>query len=198
MTRAIPLLALAVATALVLTACGGAAPSPTTPPVTGGGGAPSPAAGSQPSAASEPVDASEASGGEASGDAGGPIGGDIGDRSKGSIQVQISGDLTASVDLPYAPILARLLVDGPKSAYLPFTDTVKGTLFLTLTDGGLLVQYAGPDQIGVTNGATPCDLHLDTLDASGAKGRFSCTGMMLVKNDGVGTVSMTGTFEGHQ
>jgi hypothetical protein len=182
----------------VLTACGSTASSPASSGG-GGAGASSPAGTSQPPAATEPADASESTDGEPSGDAGGPIGGDIGDRSKGSIQAQISGGLTASVDLPYAAVLARLLVDGPNTAYLPFTDPDNGTLFLTVTQGGLLVQYAGPDQTGLTSAGTPCELHLDKLDGSSAKGSFTCKAMMLVKSDGtIGTADMTATFEGHQ
>ncbi len=155
-------------------------------------------AGGQDSAPSEPAATPEDGAGASGGGGGGPIGGDVGDRSRGSVQAQISGGLTASVDLPYAPALARLLVDGPDTAYLPFTDPAQGTLFLTVANGGLLVQYVGPDQVGVTNGATPCEFHLDTLDAKNAKGTFTCKGMLLVKNDGMGSADMTGGFEGHQ
>lgn len=186
-----------VATTLLLIGCGSSAASsaPSTPAVSqapaGGGGG-----GSQP--ASEPTEVATTDPGAAGSNGGGPIGGDVGDRSKGSVQAQISGGLTASVDLPYAPVLARLLVDGPDTAYLPFTDPAQGTLFLTVANGGLLVQYVGPDQVGVTNGAAPCEFHLDTLDAKNAKGTFTCKGMLLVKNDGMGNADMTGSFEGHQ
>jgi hypothetical protein len=185
-----------VAVVASLVGCGSSAGSATS------AGAPTAAAttGSAPSEpAAAPSDLS-ASGdpGNGSGNGGGPIGGDIGDRSKGSAQAQISGGLTASVDLPFAAAAAQLLAQGPGTAYLPFTDPTNGTLFLTITEGGLLVQYAGPEQVGLTNGGTPCELHIDTLDAKSAKGTFTCKGMLLVKNDGMGNADMTGSFEGHQ
>jgi hypothetical protein len=189
-----------VATLFLLIGCGSAA----------GSGAPSAGPAGTPAAASsvaasddqtqpgEAVPSENAGGPDASSDGGGgPIGGDLGDRSKGSIQAHITGGLTADVDLPFAPSLAQLLVNGPNTAYLPFTDVTNGTIFLTLADSGLLVQYAGPDQVGLTNGGTPCELHLDSLDKGGAEGTFTCKGMLLVKNDGMGSADMTATFEGH-
>ena len=177
-------LVLPVATMLVALGCGAStgstapsAPAPTPVPTT------APASGD---------------GAGASDAGGGPIGGDIGDRTKGSVKAQVSGDLTASIDLPFAPGAARLAVDGPNTGYLPFTDPTNGTLFLTIADSGLLIQYAGPDNVALTNGAQPCELHLDSLDASGAKGSFTCKGMLLVRADAIGSADMTGTFEGHQ
>jgi hypothetical protein len=187
---------LLLATTLFLVGCGSSAGS-RAPSAPAAAPTDTPAATATEAAASEPDDATPT-------DAGSPdgtemIGTDQGDRSKGSIQAQLSGGLTTSLDIPYAASLSRLLVDGPNTGYLPFTDTEHGTMFLTIADSGLLVQYAGPDQTGITNGATPCDLHLDSLDASGAKGSFTCKGMLLVKGDGtIGSVDMTASFEGHQ
>lgn len=190
-------LVLPVAAVVLLAGCGASAGSAAPP-------APSaPAVATPATSAGDPAEPSvAATQGDGSGAVpsagGGPIGGDLGDRSKGSVQAQITGGLTSSVDLPFAPALARLLLDGPKTAYLPFTDPVSGTLFLTIADSGLLVQYAGPNQVALTNGATPCELHLDGLDGSGAKGTFSCKGMLLVKDGAMGSADMTGTFEGRQ
>jgi hypothetical protein len=186
-----------LAAMLLLAGCGSSAASPAPSTAAAASQAPTGAGGGASQPAAEPTDVATTDPGASVG--GGPIGGDIGDRSKGSAQAQISGGLTASVDLPYAPVLARLMLDGPNTAYLPFTDTTNGTLFLTITDAGLLVQYAGPDQVGITSGGTPCEFHLDTLDAKNAKGTFTCKGMLLVKADGgVGSADMTGSFEGHQ
>jgi hypothetical protein len=188
---------------VLLLGCGSSAgsPAPSSPVAGTPAATPTASTGGDDIEPSEPAATSGGGGSGASSDAGGsngPIGGDLGDRSKGSIQATVSGGLTASIDLPYAPALARLLTDGPKTGYLPFTDPTNGTVFLTITDGGLLVQYVGPDQVGLANGATPCDLHLDTLDATGAKGSFTCKGMLLVKNDSMGSADMTASFEGHQ
>ena len=128
----------------------------------------------------------------------GPIGGDIGDRTKGSAQAQITGGLTASVDLPFGAAAAQLLTQGPGTAYLPFTDPTNGTLFLTISGNQLLVQYAGPNDVGLTNGATPCDLKLDALDDSHAKGTFTCKGMLLIQGNAMGNADMSGSFDAHR
>jgi hypothetical protein len=168
-----------------------AAQAPGSSAASGGGGA-----ASQP--ASAPGDAATADPGASGSDGGGPIGGDVGDRTKGSVQAQISGGLTASVDLPFAAALAQLLTQGPGTAYLPFTDPVNGTLFLTISDSGLLVQYAGPNNVGLTNGATPCDLKVDALDAGQAKGTFTCKGMLLIQGNTMGSADMSASFEAHR
>ncbi len=127
----------------------------------------------------------------------GPIGGDIGDSSKGSVHAEVTGGLTSTIDIPFGAPAARFLVDGPNSAYLPYTDPVSGTLFMTITDGQLAIQYAGPNDVALASGGTPCELKLDSLDASGAKGSFTCKALMLIQGGNVGSADMTGTFEGH-
>jgi hypothetical protein len=178
---------LAILTGVMLVAigCGGSAgsPAPSTAPTQAGTDA-------------SPASSDEAPTGSSSGT--GPIGGDIGDRSKGSVQAQITGGLTSTVDLPFGAPAARFLVDGPGTAYLPYTDAVKGTMFLTVTGDQLAVQFAGPDNVALANGGTPCALKLDALDADHAKGSFTCKGMMLIQGDSVGTADVTGTFEGHR
>jgi hypothetical protein len=184
--------------AILLVACGGsAAVSPSAasqaiPPATANpdpGGA---------VASDDDGGAIASEGDDASGD-NGPIGGDIGDRAKGSAQARITGGLTASIDLPFGAALAQLLAQGPGTAYLPYTDPVNGTLFLTIASGNqLLVQYAGPNNVGLTNGATPCELKLDALDAGQARGSFTCKGMMLIQNDSIGSADMSGSFEAHK
>lgn len=199
-------LILTIATMLVLVGCGGSAGSQATSgPVARAGTS---AAGDVPSPTHDPGAATatphEGSGGVASpggagsSDGAGPIGGDIGDRSKGSVQAQITGGLTASIDLPFGALAAQLLGQGPGTAYLPFTDAAKGTLFLTIADNQLLVQYAGPNDVGLTNGATACELKLDALDNSQAKGTFTCKGMMLIQGGTIGSADMTGAFEAHR
>ena len=183
--------------ASLLVACGGSA----TASPSGASRATAPATASADaggSAASDDGGAAASEGAEGSGD-NGPIGGDIGDRSKGSAQAQISGGLTASVDLPFGAALAQLVAQGPGTAYLPYTDPVNGTLFLTISSGNqLLVQYAGPNNVGLTNGATPCELKLDALDAGQAKGSFTCKGMMLIQGESIGSADMSGSFDAHR
>jgi hypothetical protein len=189
-----------VATTLLLVGCGSSAASaaPSGPaaasqaPAAAGGGASQPAL--------EPTAVASTDPGAAGSDGGGgPIGGDIGDRSKGSVQARISGGYTASVDLPFGAALAQFGVSGTNTAYLPYTDVTNGTLFLTIGDGSqLLVQYAGPGGVGMTNGATPCELHIDTLDDHQAKGSFTCKGMLLIQGDAMGNADMTASFEGRK
>jgi hypothetical protein len=187
--------------ASLLAACGG---STAASPSGGSQGAPPASANPDPGGAAPSQDdggatASEGGDGPGASTDNGPIGGDIGDRSKGSVQAQITGGLTASVDLPFGAPLAQLLAQGPGTAYLPYTDPVNGTLFLTISSGNqLLVQYAGPNNVGLANGATPCELTLDALDAGQAKGSFTCKGMMLIQNDSIGSADMTGSFEAHR
>jgi len=204
-TRSSIRLILPIATALLLLGCGSSAgsatpaspaaqapgPSVATGASSGSGGGPS-----QP--ATEPAESAEGSIPAGGGASNGPIGGDIGDRTKGSVQAQISGGLTASVDLPFAAPLAQLPSQGPGTAYLPFTDAVNGTLFLTISDNQLIVQYAGPNNVGLTNGGTPCDLKVTALDAGQAKGTFTCKGMLLIKDNAMGSADMSGSFEAHR
>ena len=198
-------LVLPAAAMLLAFGCGGSASSAV--PSVAAANPPGASAGVDPSRpAAEPTDGATTdpgAGGDpgvgSSDNGGGPIGGDIGDRSKGSIQATVSGGYTASIDLPYGAALGNLLINGPNTAYLPFTDTTKGTLFLTISDGQrLLVQYAGPDNVGMTNGATPCSLTIDALDAGQAKGSFSCKAMMVIRGDSIAAADMAGTFEAHK
>ena len=184
-------LALAVSAVFVVAGCGASAatqaPQATAAAATDDGSQPT-----QPAATQAATTAPAASEGDEN-----AIGDSSGDRSKGSAQAQVTGGLTSSIDLPFSSS-SQFQASGPGTAYLAFTDPAKGTLFLTIADNGLLVQYAGPGDVALTNGATPCDLHVDSLDGSGAKGSFSCTGMLLVQGTTLGNADMSGTFEGHR
>jgi hypothetical protein len=169
----------------MLVACGGSAgATPTTPDDGGaaptqddGGGGEDPAAGTS-------VDP-------------GAYGGDVGDRSKGSVQAQITGGYTGSVDLPFAAPLAQFDLDDSDGAYLPFTDP-SSTLFMTITGGkDILLQYVHPDA-ALTSGATPCTLDVETLDDGQAKGSFTCKGMTLIQGETVGSADINGSFEAHR
>jgi len=189
-----------VAAMLLLLGCGSsagpaasssaAANAPVASPIAGGGAV-------EPSTG--PAASSGADAGAGSADlGGGPIGGTVGDRSKGSIQATVTGGYSASIDLPYGAALGNLGINGPNTAYLPFTDEKAGTVFLTISEGDqLLVQYAGPDNVGITSGATPCELHL-SMDATQAKGTFTCKGLMVIKGESIGSADMTGSFEAHK
>lgn len=118
-----------------------------------------------------------------------------GDRMKGSAQVQVTGGLTETIDLPFAAVLSLWESSGPGSAYLPFTDE-DAVLFMTFSGGQLLVQYARTSTgVGLTSGATPCTFTTEALDASNARGSFSCPDMTLIQGDVVGSADMDGTFE---
>ena len=144
-------------------------------------------------AASETPDADTP--GETPGDGGGTS---AGDRTKGSAQVQVSGGMTETLDLPFAAVLSLWVSSGPGTAYLPFTDS-DAVLFMTFNGGQLLVQYARSSTgVGLTSGATPCTFTTDVLDASNAKGSFSCKGMTLIQGATVGSADVSGTFEAHK
>lgn len=118
-----------------------------------------------------------------------------GDPTKGSAKVQVSGGLTETIDLPFAALLALWESNGPGSAYLPFTDE-DAVLFMTFAEDQLLVQYARTSTgVGLTSGATPCTFTTEVLDASNARGSFSCPGMTLIQGDVVGSADMSGTFD---
>jgi hypothetical protein len=190
-------------TMLLLLGCGSSAgsgvpstPAAATPPAAAGASQPAVAGGTSRPAGGEASEAAPDPGGSVDN---GPIGGDIGDRTKGSAQATVSGGYSASIDLPYGAPLGALLNNGPDTAYLPFTDVSHGTLFLTINAGRqLVVQFAGADNVGITNGDKPCELTIDALDAGQAKGSFTCKGMLVIKPDGMGSADMTGSFEAHR
>jgi hypothetical protein len=187
------LLMLGLLVALVAT-CGGTASgsagtstqTAAAPSVTGPAGGASPADGT---ATESPDDASETP------DDGGTS---AGDRTKGSAQVQVTGGVTETIDLPFAAVLSLWASSGPGSAYLPFTDS-DAVLFLTFNGGQLLVQYAKSSTgVGMTSGAAPCTFTTDVLDDSNAKGTFSCKSMTLIQAETVGSADISGTFEAHK
>ena len=106
--------------------------------------------------------------------------------------------MTETLDLPFAAVLSLWVSSGPGTAYLPFTDS-DAVLFMTFNGGQLLVQYARSSTgVGLTSGATPCTFTTDVLDASNAKGSFSCKGMTLIQGATVGSADVSGTFEAHK
>ena len=191
-TRTATRLLLPVAMSLFLVGCGASAGSraPSAPAAATDDTSPV----AQPAATSPAASQPDAG---ASGDDRNAIGDNSGDRSKGSARAQVTGGVTSSIDLPFSST-SQFLANGPGTAYLAFTDPTNGTLFLTIADNGLLVQYAGPGDVALTNGPTPCELHVDSLDGGGAKGSFSCKGMLMVHGTSMGNADMNGTFEGHR
>lgn len=173
----------------LVTACGGTATGSSAGPPSQTAAAPSVAG---PGGAASPDDVA-ASGTPATGG-----GTSAGDRTKGSAQVQVTGGITETIDLPFAAILSLWASSGPGSAYLPFTDS-DAVLFMTFNGGQLLVQYAKTSTgVGMTSGATPCTFTTDVLDGSTAKGTFSCKGMTLIQGEAVGSADISGTFEAHK
>lgn len=185
-------LILGLAIALV-GACGGAATASSAGAPSATAAAPS---GGNPGGAASPDDATETpDDATETPDDGGTS---AGDRTKGSAQVQVTGDVTESIDLPFAAVLSLWESSGPGSAYLPFTDS-DAVLFMTFNGGQLLVQYAKSSTgVGMTSGAAPCTFTTDVLDASNAKGSFSCKSMTLIRAESVGTADISGTFEAHK
>lgn len=182
----------------LLTACGGAptassAGAPSAPAAAPSAGNPGGAASPDDGTASETPDPGAPAGTPDDGGGTSP-----GDRAKGSAQVQVSGGLSETIDLPFAAVLALWESSGPGSAYLPFTDS-DAVLFMTFNGGQLLVQYAkSSTAVGLTSGATPCTHDLEVLDGSTAKGTFSCKGMTLIQGESVGSADISGTFEAHK
>ena len=63
----------------------------------------------------------------------------------------------------------------------------------------LVIEYARTSTgAGMTSGAQPCTLNVDILDASTAKGTFSCPRMTLIQGEAVGSADISGTFEAHK
>ena len=173
----------------LLVACGGSGAATQAPPDDGGG------------AIATPDDGGGGDGGEdpAGGESVDPgaFGGDAGNRSKGSVQAQISGGYTGSVDLPFVSELALFNPDGSGGAYMVFTDP-GSTMYLTLDgNGDLLIQYVHPDA-SLTASATPCKADIEAVDDNQAKGTFDCKSLTLLQGEQVGTADITGSFEAHR
>jgi hypothetical protein len=188
-----PRLGLLVGLITVVAACGGGTAGAST-------GTPAPGGASSPAGPSSPASV-DPGGEQQSPDGGAPSdsgGNSAGDPAKGSAKVTVTGGLNATLDLPFAAVLALWESSGPGSAYLPFTDG-DAVLFMTINAGQLLVQYATTSTgVGLTSGATPCTFSAETLDGSTAKGSFACKSMTLIQGQTVGTADVTGTFEAHK
>jgi len=187
-------LAATAALLALVVACGGGAATPAAADNAGGDVADSATQPPVDDAATPPADDGSSGGTDTGTDI--TDGTSIGDATKGSIKAEITGDLTSTIELPLGAPLAQFDVQGNDSAYLPYTDGAK-TLFLTFSDGQILVQYA-EDGTGITSGAVPCTVNMDSLDDGEVKGSFNCPDMMLIKGESIGSVDMTANFDAHR
>lgn len=176
MRRPSLLLVLTAVIGLVLAACA----SPAGSPGASGGGEPSSAAGSE-----APAGSDDGSGG----------GGGGGGSASGSLVYDISGDYSASGELPYQSIMGGYL-DLQGVTYLPFAETESSdeVAFITLSDEQNIFAF-GNGEFSVP--AADCDWNVTRNDATGAAGSFECTDAMgiHVGEQTFVTVDISGSFD---
>jgi hypothetical protein len=146
--------------------------------------------------------ADAASESDAGGD-GGDGGVEITDEN-GSITFEISGDVSASGDLPFFAIEAggaslsmwddaqggwvAYFGEGGDSQEVIQLNTTPGSEIINYGDGTLLVS--GTSQSG-------CTFDFSQNDADGFKGTVDCTGLIAFDGDEQKTANMTASFDGH-
>ncbi len=115
------------------------------------------------------------------------------------MHAEVTGDKTLTIELALAPAGSRFETNGDGSALLTFANSdATEALFVNISDGSIIVSYAG-DAFGLPLvGAGGCTSQVDELDESHAKGSFTCTGMQVVEGEDAsvtGTADLSGTFE---
>jgi hypothetical protein len=119
-----------------------------------------------------------------------------------SAQVQASGDITTTLELPYVPGDSEFPA-GDGSFDLVFMDESQNTLRLTLdiagqqlTDAFVAVGLPGTGLDDATYFAdffrTQCEVSLSMLDATAVEGTFTCPG--LENGAGDQTIDTSGSF----
>jgi hypothetical protein len=158
--------------AMLLIACGGSAATSTTV------------------GPSEPIPTVDQ--GDGSGDGSGTS---AGDRSKGIFHAELTGGVTKAIDLGFAPPpVSNFHYDG-ETAYLVWAEA-NTVLFMTLAPSGDFTVTYGDGTMTLGLGTDTCEMHVDHLDGSSAKGSFSCHDTVVI-TDTMPTADITGTFEAH-
>jgi hypothetical protein len=181
------LLAALVVVLAVAAACGGASTSPGASASVTTGATPAPA-----SQSTEPSDVPDGSGGTASNP---PIA--DGAFTSGKLHIEVSGDVTATVDLP---LQGGLSFTQAGSTVLSYADpaTGDGGGVAISPDGNVItLSTAAVSTAGASVQATGCRITVTQSDASRLAGTVDCPGLPGVvaataKNV---TVNLRGTFE---
>lgn len=109
----------------------------------------------------------------ASSDGDGGDGGGGGSGANGSITYEISGDYTASGELPFIPLGLSLFVDGGWLAY--FGETGGDTIIQISTNpDGLIASFTSPQVSAAGTEDNGCDFNITKNDSSGLAGSFEC------------------------
>lgn len=151
---------------------------------------------SQGAEASQGVEASQPS--ESTGGGGGGGGGG-GSGANGSATYEISGEYSASGELPFIPLGLSLFVDGGWLAY--FGETGGDTIIQISTNpDGLIASFVSP-QVSVSGTVdNGCDFNITKNDSGGLAGSFECRGVQAITGGTTPTliqVDFRGDFEGH-
>jgi hypothetical protein len=167
-----------LAVAALVAACSG-------PPGTSPGGQ---SQGGTPSTGSQPSQAAASGGG--------------GGGANGSITYQITGDYTASGELPFQPAasLFNATLGGWQAS---FADTAAGTTFIsltTVTQGRVLTFGDGTAVVvGVSDSSSGsgCTFTVDKNDAGGLSGHIDCSSAGVVQPSGTGKAHLTADWDAH-
>ena len=168
-----------LAMAALIAACSG--PPGTSPGAQSQGGGPS--TGSQPS------QAAASSGGGGSG-------------ANGSVTYQITGDYTASGELPFQP-LASVFDSNTKGWSASFAETTGATTVVSLTtvSQGQIFSFGDGTAVvigvGESSAGSGCTFTLTKNDASGLSGHVECTSAGVVQPSGTGKAHLTADWDAH-
>lgn len=124
-------------------------------------------------------------------------GGGGGGGANGSVTYQISGDYTASGELPFVPLVSSFSNGGWTATFanenadqLIQINTIQGNLVVSFGDGKVAI-------VGTT--VSGCTINMTKNDASGLAGDYHCTGAIAVDDTTSATINVdfSGAFEGH-
>ena len=123
---------------------------------------------------------------------GGVVGGG---SANGSVTYHISGDYTASGELPFVPEASRFANGGWSATFSKGGDTI---VAINSIPGNEIVNYGDP-QVAVPAGGDDCTIDITQNDSAGLVGTFDCRGLSTAHSQ-TGqpiTVDFNGAFEAH-
>jgi hypothetical protein len=153
---------------------------------------------SQGAEASQGVEASQPSESTGGGDGGGGGGGGGGSGANGSATYEITGDYSASGELPFIPLGLSQFVDGGWFAYFGETggDTI---LQISTNPEGLIANFGSPQASVPGTEDNGCDFNITKNDSSGLTGSFECHDVLAFTQGTVTQirVDFRGEFDAH-